>query len=494
MATTHPPPKIGTKASLIQSITPAALDIIKLDNIVRLFAVLIFILPTTAATAQQYESLPVVDFVDNLPTTPVDYSLDYESSELAAAGELTADCDCDGSCRECLACRQRLFGNLFGPQSCLAQRGIIADLELTQFYQGVTSGGVRENSEYGGKFDTMLTFLGEPLGLHPGLTIMFHAETRYGDDVNANAGALAFPNTNMLYPLPGKDETAITGLLFMQALNEKYVMAAGKINILDLWQMLYPNSGRGVDGFMNLSMIATPTFLRTTNLSVNGAGILVMEGPQVQSGLLIYDTNNSSTTSGLDDLFDQGAVVLGYHRFFTEYRGLPGSHGFMGNYSNRTYTSTDPTSWTILPGQGLAAGQKTGSWTIAYILDQMLWIDCCNENRNLRLFSQWALSDADPSPYRWSYNVALQGQGLVCGRDADTMGVGYFFDQLSSDFKRLVSTAPQFDLQNVHGMEMYYNAAITPWFHLTADLQVIDNQNVGDDTAVILGLRGKIDF
>lgn len=46
----------------------------------------------------------------------------------------------------------------------------------------------------------------------------------------------------------------------------------------------------------------------------------------------------------------------------------------------------------------------------------------------------------------------------------------------------------------MHGVELYYNAAIVPSFHLTADLQIIDNENVSDDTAIVLGLRGKIDL
>jgi porin len=298
----------------------------------------------------------------------------------------------------------------------------------------------------------------------------------------------------MLYPLPGKNETAITGLLFMQALSERYALAAGKINALDLWQMLYPNSGRGIDGFMNLSLIATPAFLRTTNLSINGAGMLAMKGQQIQSGVLVYDTNNSSTTAGLSNLFDKGAVILGYHRFFTEYGGLPGSHGFLGNYSTREYTSVDPSSWTIIPGQGLTPGEETGSWALSYILDQTLWVDCCNENRNLRLYSQWALVDGNPSPYSWSGSVALQSQGLFFGRTADTAGAGYFYDGLSSEFKRLVSTLPSVELQDVQGVELYYNMAVRPWLHLTTDLQVVENENVGDDTAVILGLRVKIDL
>jgi hypothetical protein len=35
---------------------------------------------------------------------------------------------------------------------------------------------------------------------------------------------------------------------------------------------------------------------------------------------------------------------------------------------------------------------------------------------------------------------------------------------------------------------------LTPWSHLTADLQLVQNQNDGDDLAVIPGVRMVIDF
>jgi len=404
-------------------------------------------------------------------------------------------CGCSKvSCKKCLCSRERLFGDWCGLGPRLVKRGIIPDLQLTQFYQGTASGGAEQTDAYGGKMDYQFTFLGEPLGLWKGFTTILHAETRFGDSINTEAGAFAFPNLNMLYPLPGQQTTAITGLILMQALSEQWAIAAGKINVIDLWQMIYPNTGRGIDGFMNLSLVGSPTFLRTTNLSVNGAGLLRMSERRIQSGVIVYDTNNSSTTDGFGDLFDKGAVILGYWRFFTQMNGLPGSHGFLGNYSTRKYTSVDPLSWTIIPGQGLQAGRETGSWALAYVLDQVIWADRCNKDRNLNLMSQWALADGNPSPVRWSFNVAIQGQGLLPGRQLDTMGVGYFYDQLSSDFKRLVSRLPNRELRNVQGVELYYNAAITPWLRLTGDMQIVENENIGNDTALILGLRAKIAF
>jgi porin len=52
------------------------------------------------------------------------------------------------------------------------------------------------------------------------------------------------------------------------------------------------------------------------------------------------------------------------------------------------------------------------------------------------------------------------------------MGVGWFYNGLSSDFKNLLS--PPFEIRDLTGVEAYYNAAITPWFHLTADVQVVE--------------------
>ena len=47
-------------------------------------------------------------------------------------------------------------------------------------------------------------------------------------------------------------------------------------------------------------------------------------------------------------------------------------------------------------------------------------------------------------------------------------------------------------LEEVQGVELYYNVALTPWFHLTGVLQVVDNEKEADDPALILGLRAKI--
>ena len=43
-------------------------------------------------------------------------------------------------------------------------------------------------------------------------------------------------------------------------------------------------------------------------------------------------------------------------------------------------------------------------------------------------------------------------------------------------------------------MELFYNAALTPWFHFTPDLQVVDPANRHNGTALLVGLRGRLSF
>ncbi|MDH3718435.1 MAG: carbohydrate porin, partial [Planctomycetota bacterium] len=296
-----------------------------------------------------------------------------------------------------------------------------------------------------------------------------------------------------LWPLPNQNDTAITGFLYLQALNERWSVGAGKLNVLDFWTMVYPNVGRGVDGFMNLnSMAAGLPWLRFVNLSVNAGGVLSMKEKQIEGGFLVFDLNNSTTTAGLDNLFDDGAGVLGLWRFFTDWNGKPGSHLFAGSYANRAYTSLDENSWFIVPGQGVVAGQETGAWALGYYFQQVVWADPCNEARKMQLWTGWGLSDGNPSFARWNGFISLESYGTFQCREKDRAGVAYFYTGLSDDFRQLVS--PVVQLEAVQGVELYYNYEVTPWFHLTGDLQFVENGRETDDTAIILGLRGKIDL
>jgi porin len=218
-----------------------------------------------------------------------------------------------------------------------------------------------------------------------------------------------------------------------------------------------------------------------------------MHGPQIQGALIVYDSNNIPTTTGFDVLFDNGANVLGLWRFFTEHNGLPGSHLFLGSFATGEFTSLDATGWTFFPPVGIVPGEQTGSWHFTYILEQKLWVDCCKKNRNIGFLGQLGFADRKTSPFQWVMNASLQAQGLLFGRDQDTMGMGYFYSGLSDEFKGLLGGIGV-GMDDLQGGEIYYNAAVTPWLHLTGDLQVIQPGFTSNDTAVVAGLRANVKF
>ena len=75
-------------------------------------------------------------------------------------------------------------GNWFGARDALFDEGIDLRTNLSQFYQGVTSGGLRQTFPYGLKFDYFGTIEAEKLFGWEGLFINLHGESRFGQSVN----------------------------------------------------------------------------------------------------------------------------------------------------------------------------------------------------------------------------------------------------------------------------------------------------------------------
>ena len=246
---------------------------------------------------------------------------------------------------------------------------------------------------------------------------------------------------------------------------------------------------------MNTNMIASALpWFRWVNLSVMGGGAMVLtDDGQIRGGVFAFDTQNSTTTSGFNDLFDDGTAVLGLWRFFFDVDGKPGSILFAGGMSSRDYTSLDRSDWGFTPPAGLTAKKKEETWTTAVYYDQVFWQAPENDKKNLRLLTGWSVSDGNPSFGKWGGFASIEGWGLVPNRENDRMGIGAFYNQLSSDLKDITSTVGV-ELRNTWGTELYYNAQITPSFHLTPNIQLVSNQNASDSTAVILGLRAVMDF
>jgi porin len=399
-----------------------------------------------------------------------------------------------------LCTRPVLLGSICGVRDQLAAHGISISVDSYQFYQGVASGGINDNFRYGGHNDYFINVDGEKAGLWKGFFITLHGETRFGDSVNQDTGALIPVNTAELFPKPSGSETALTAVKFTQALSENFVTFGGKLNMLDEFKMPFTQA-RLLDGFWNLGMSFPLVVARTIPYSTLGAGAAVLKDGAPVFTVMVLDTNNTPTTSGFDQLFSNGATIFANATLPTKFFGLPGTQGISGTFSSGNYNDLSPTAY-FDPSQGLVItpNYTRDSWCVFYSATQALWVDPCNAKRQYGVYTNIGTADDGPSPIRFSANVALYGASPITNRPLDTFGIGYSFTKYSTPVENFAPVL--LPIGNDQAIELFYNFAVTPWFNVAPDLQVVfpareetlppDRQSI--DTALVLGVRAKISF
>jgi porin len=209
--------------------------------------------------------------------------------------------------------------------------------------------------------------------------------------------------------------------------------------------------------------------------------------------VIAYDTNDTPTVSGFDTFFDNGVTIYAEFNLATTCCDLPGHHGLSGTYSTGKYTNLTPSAY-LDPIEGLVivTTLKAGSWCLAYNFDQALYVSPDDPERMWGVFGNVGIADSNPSPVRWFANAGISGASQLTGRTADTFGVAWFYLGVSEPLKNLAPLL--LPLRDEHGVELYYNVAVTPWCQITPDVQVITPFRDRADTTLVLGLRAMIDF
>jgi porin len=396
--------------------------------------------------------------------------------------------------------RPLLLGDLCGARDQLAAHGISINVDTYQFYQGVATGGINDVFRYAGRNDYFINIDGEKAGLWKGFFITLHGETRYGDAVNFDTGAIIPVNTAELFPKATGTETALTGVKFTQALSENFVTFAGKLNMLDEFKMPFTGAA-ALDGFWNLGLSFPVVVARTVPYSTLGAGAAILKDGQPIFTLMVLDTNNTPTTSGFSTFFDNGATIFANLTLPTKFFGLPGQQGLSGTFSTGKYNDLQPTAY-FDPETGLTItpGFAQNSWSLFYSANQALWVNPCNPKQVYGVFTTIGTADDGPSPIRFAANVGLYGSSPMTSRPLDTFGIGYTFTRYSSPVQNFAPVL--LPIGDDQAVEMFYNIAVTPWFNVAPDLQVVlpareetlppNRQSI--DTSLVLGLRAKINF
>lgn len=392
----------------------------------------------------------------------------------------------------CWRTRLKATGDWGGFRNDLACNGITLDASLTQFYQGVDQGGRDENYFYGGRLDFFVNVDMGKLGLMKGGFLNLHAESIYGQSANGAAGTVAPVSLGQLFPNPSENDIALSGIKYTQFLSQNFAVFGGKINTLDDFNQPYAG-GRGNTAFMNMSLGFPLSLVRTVPYSAWGGGFAVVnDNQEVVFSAMALDTNDTTRNTGFPTFFNNGVTLLAQANLPVTINGLPGHQGLMGTYSTGEYRCLDRNSYfNPQDGTFVPSPLVRGSWSITYMFDQALFADCCNPKRTWGVFGNLGIADDNPSPIRWMGTIGVGGASFS-SRPNDTFGIGYFYTGLGENVKTLAPVL--LPLGDEQGVELFYNLGVTPWCHISPDVQVVLPGRERIDTTLLFGLRMKIDF
>jgi len=395
--------------------------------------------------------------------------------------------------------RAYLMGDLGGNRGEWAQQGITFDLDTYNYLQSVTDGGIDTGTENGAVIDLNLAIDFDRMGVIPGGLLQLQAVSRYGKSVNGLRGTALPVNTNATTPTTSDRDEDVTLYLpvfyYTQFLSEKFALFAGKINT-------YPQSnefsgGSGQSQFWNLNLVAPVSPALIIPYSSLAVGSLIMPIPDLAIQLAAGTSEDTSDSSGFDDI-DDGKWALLKVSYQFRLAELPG--GVINQYGygwdsdfNKLNSRLD-----LGPG-GLEPTTKDSTWFNSFSIWQYLWVkgdsnqkvNSDNGRQDLEgvgLFFRYQTADDDTNPIDYHVAGGLGAKGLFPTRHNDTMGVAY--SKMKLQETRLGNFIGLDDETTL--WEIYYNFEITPAIHLSLDAQSVDGLLPNNDKATILGTQLQV--
>ncbi len=410
-----------------------------------------------------------------------------------------------------LASRKYLTGDWGGTRTELAEKGILIDLELNQVFQGNAHGGknTSDAAEYSGSYDLTLRFDTARMGLWPGGLFTLRAETWFGHNLAGDAGSIMSVNADNLFPVPDDSgKTTLSEFYFTQALSEKFAFQAGKVDLSrQLDQNAFASNER--TQFMNLGLRTNPILLPFAPYTCMALGAVYMPTKwlKISTGVNDNDPDGAVTKTGFNTAFHgRDWYTIGQEYEITIKPWVKEGHQRFGwAWTSRDFVALENDGRLGLdlgPGRrafrllSRAIGLRepvtsSDSYVLYYNFDQYIFAEADDPKQGFGLFGRFGYSTGESNPVEQFYSIGVGGRGIVPERDKDTYGLGYYFVKMTDEIP------DRLNIDSEQGVEMYYSFEVTPWFHLTPDLQVIVNPGggIGDrDVAVVYGIRGQMSF
>jgi porin len=249
--------------------------------------------------------------------------------------------------------------------------------------------------------------------------------------------------------------------------------------------------GGGIDTFWNTCLAAPITGLVPPYLT----GVSLDFSTSIaQVSLMVYDPRGATQTSGLQGWGEDGLTGRLSVLFPVQVGGLRGYQTLTVVGNNASSIDLADIPYLILPPSiRPTIDVKNSSWYAGYSFQQYLWQNQDNPREGWGVFGQVGVADGNPNLYRWMALGGIGGSSPIPGRNLDRFGVAYFRYSFSRNLANSLQVF-HFDLGDESGVELFYNAAIAPWFRLAADLQYIRPGNHSAGNALFAGVSAQIKF
>jgi porin len=332
-------------------------------------------------------------------------------------------------------------------------------------------------------------------GLWPGGLVVVRGQTRYGESDIARTGAISPVNTSTLYPEPELDVTALSDLYILQFLSPQFAVIAGKMSMREANVFASDETTQFMNSSFNFNMACGTTF----PLDFLGAGFLVHPTKWLMITTLFLDSEGEANQSGFDTAFHRGMSIYQNAEFTIKPFDLTGHQRVSWTWSDKERIQfsqnsrgliEDVIQWKLGLGPKPTLATKDNDWSIMYDFDQFIYNLPGKPDKGLGVFGRFGVTSGEVNPIGSFYSIGIGGKGMIPGRENDTFGIGYYYLGLSDKLPRVI----RHRTEDEQGVELFYNIAVTPWLHITPDLQIIDPAISRVGTVVVGGLRIKIDF
>ena len=271
----------------------------------------------------------------------------------------------------------------------------------------------------------------------------------------------------------------------------------GKIDFRGGDQNLFAHSE--TKQFMNLAFLANPLLLPYAPYNALMGALLFRPTDWLVVSVSALDSFGRPTTAGFDTAFHspEGTTFINEWDFTIKPFGLIGHQRFGAVYSTKDFTQLDQDLRLGGPLRNIRSlsqfirdpKTRPDDWGIYYNFDQYVYTEKEDPTQGVGLFGRFGWSTGEANPFDAFYSIGVGGKGVIPERDNDTFGAGYYYMDMSDDLPSFLGMSSE------QGVELYYNIEITPWLHITPDLQVIIDPGGGsldEDIAIAYGIRMHI--